>query len=830
MKKNRLAVIIFLIPMAVWSMGGSDSQPADNVGIEPAQDQPKQDDLLTMASQGNAAGVERILKVDVDLNQSDGNGRTALHAVAESGNADIASILISRGISIDPQDNDGKTPLMVAVESSSVEVIERLVDAGADIGISDSSGRTPASAALKKSAEVLAALVNEDNIDSPSVSGQPLLHAAASAGLTDQLSVLLAEGADSTTKDSQGKTALDAALSGSVGIAHARCAARLLQNASPPPKDSAWAYIVEPLRTGNLEIRYDYGSTALHLAAEQGQEGMVRYLLEAGADVDARDEPGDSALHVAVRNGYRTIATLLLDAGSDVNGRDFNGNAPLHESLTAPDGFSIASLLLDRGADPNIKNGAGSTPLHLTVMLGSDVRLPRLLLDRGALVDPRDRSGNTPLLLAVQTENRELAELFLSEGAGMFSRNNKGVTPARGALALGSEAASWFFVGSRLSETDNEGRSALHIAVSMGSGPDVVKMLLETGAMPNLRDFNGESALHYAVEEGRMDTADVLMDYDADPFLENNSGVTPLIKAFELGAAVTIRLLGDQIDIADTWGGTPLFHAVEWKYPAIVAALLDAGADPDHADKQGATALHKAVHTESVRTARLILDAGADPNQGDRMGRTPLHDAVTWGSKDMAVILKDNGANLNAQDLSGQTPLHMAAFSGNDDIVTWLLASGASTEIRNSDGRTPLFLAAEAGRLSTVKLLTARNADLLVRDNNGTTVLHRVIEAGQVDVATYLISHGADIFALDRSGRSAFQFAVEGGPELVDSLVTSGMVNLRDNAGNTLLHLAASYGAGDRIVQILIAKGADVNAVNAMGETPADMSKAALRE
>jgi hypothetical protein len=219
MKNNRLAVLIFLIPMAVWSMGSSDSEQTDNIGIEPAQEQPRQDDLLTLAGSGNAAGVESLLKVDVDLNQTDENGRSALHAVAESGNADIAAILLSRGISIDIQDKNGKTPLLLAVESSSIDVIELLADAGADIGLTDSSGQTPASAAMMKSTEVLAALVNEDNIDSSSVSGKPLLHAAAATGRTAMLTVLLSEGADPMTQDSRGLTALDEALSASVGIA-----------------------------------------------------------------------------------------------------------------------------------------------------------------------------------------------------------------------------------------------------------------------------------------------------------------------------------------------------------------------------------------------------------------------------------------------------------------------------------------------------------------------------------------------------------------------------------------------------------------------------------
>ena len=824
MKIITFLLLITLIPMTLWAGGQKDSEGSGDAGIEQGSTEETEASLLDMVESGDAAGIEKMLKVDINLNETDESGRTALHAAAESGDAEIAAILLIRGAQIDPKDDLGRTPLFLAVDNSHSEVVEVLSDSGADISIVDASGNSPASLGLKKPSGQLNFLLNKENIDSIAVDGVPILHAAASRGLSDHLNVIIEQGANTAQIDAEGLTALDNALKSTVTLNHAICASTLLKSASPPPQDADWKYIVEPLRTGNLEIRFDYGSTALHFAAERGHEGMVRYLIDNEADIEARDQPGNTPLHVAVRKGYRRIATLLLDKGADVNARDYNGNAPIHESLTANDDYAMTSLLIDRGADPNIKNGSGSTPLHLTVLLMSDVSGPRLLIERGALVDPRDRNGNTPLLLAVEATDRELAELFLSEGADIFARNNKGLTPAEGALSYGADVSEWFFTGSLLTATDNEGRSVLHMAVAMAVSTDTLEVLLDAGAIPDIRDSNGETAIHYAVADAFIPLAVTLLDYNADPFIENNDGVTPLILAFDHGGDITVAVLSGRIDIQDRWGNTALFHAVHWEYPAILEALLSAGADPRHKNKQGSTVLHEAVHTDSLEMAAMLIDAGANPNSGDNMGRTPMHDAVTWDTFRILKLLSQRGAQMDARDGTGQTALHLAAFTGNNEIAGWLLGSGASPDVRDNNGQTPLFITAESNRVDTARLLLVNGSNLLLRDKNGRTVLHIAITSGHIEISRFLIQSGSDIFAVDGSGRTPFDLAMEDGPALLSGLMDRSIVNKQDNSGNTPLHLAVIAGADEAVIRILLDEGADRRARNASGKTPGDIA------
>ncbi|QGJ70565.1 Hypothetical protein PBC10988_22620 [Planctomycetales bacterium 10988] len=90
----------------------------------------------------------------------------------------------------------------------------------------------------------------------------------------------------------------------------------------------------------------------LHWAACQGQHEICQVLLDAGADVNAKDEDGLTPLHCAARQGHAVVAGLLIAHGADLEKSDDTGNTPMIWATQArdPDGLEVAHLLQRSGA------------------------------------------------------------------------------------------------------------------------------------------------------------------------------------------------------------------------------------------------------------------------------------------------------------------------------------------------------------------------------------------------------------------------------------------------------------------------------------------------
>lgn len=104
--------------------------------------------------------------------------------------------------------------------------------------------------------------------------------------------------------------------------------------------------------------------TALHTAAGVDEVEAIRLLLDAGADIGARDVTGMTPLHVAAVYSRRRAATLLLERGADLHARDAFGDTPLHTAAIFGR-TKMAIWLIRQGADPCAPNAAGRLPLDL---------------------------------------------------------------------------------------------------------------------------------------------------------------------------------------------------------------------------------------------------------------------------------------------------------------------------------------------------------------------------------------------------------------------------------------------------------------------------------
>jgi len=177
----------------------------------------------------------------------------------------------------------------------------------------------------------------------------------------------------------------------------------------------------------DLECRTERGETPLMLAAWNGHVDLVRFLLEAGADVQATDrEREDALIGASGRPGKAAVLEMLLTGGAHVDRRNASGRTALIEAASVGSEDN-AAVLLRYGADRNVVTDEQETALTFAVV--NEYRnLVGLLLNAGAAVDARDEKGWTPLTYAVYSGKREIVRRLVEAGADPDQVDGEGNT------------------------------------------------------------------------------------------------------------------------------------------------------------------------------------------------------------------------------------------------------------------------------------------------------------------------------------------------------------------------------------------------------------------
>ena len=199
--------------------------------------------------------------------------------------------------------------------------------------------------------------------------------------------------------------------------------------------------------------------------------------------------------------------------------------------------------------------------------------------------------------------------------------------------------------------------------------------------------------------------------------------------------------------------GWPLAVAATRHYAAVVAALLEAGANPDapaaSGPAHGRTPLLLACRTRGgAAVAKLLLGRGASPNAADRVdGMTPLlHACVACDAAAVEALLAHPKplADRDAPNRRGDRPLLRAASAGSVAIVEMLLSAGAASKAYGPRGESALVRACAAGHYAVCRTLIERDEALVGHpDKHGNTPLFHAVTRGHIDVLQLLLARGA---------------------------------------------------------------------------------------
>jgi ankyrin repeat protein len=270
---------------------------------------------------------------------------------------------------------------------------------------------------------------------------------------------------------------------------------------------------LKTLTATSANQRGDRDTTPLMFAGAFGSVDAVQLLLDAGADVNAKNALGYTALMWSVTEPAK--AGLLIAHGADVNAKSRTGRTALIIAAMQNGSDTVVQTLLAKGADPLAADNDQQSFL-LAASKGSNPRQVRLAVQKGADVNAKDRLGMTALMNATQAGDVDSVKFLLSKGADVNAISNSRTFDVKnGPVAFGNTTALMFasfngpvemvrlllLAGAKADATDVRGMTALHMAVATESqGPEIVRLLLKAGADPTKKDNTGATPADWAAK------------------------------------------------------------------------------------------------------------------------------------------------------------------------------------------------------------------------------------------------------------------------------------------------------------------------------------------
>ncbi|MCA9212745.1 MAG: ankyrin repeat domain-containing protein [Planctomycetales bacterium] len=388
------------------------------------------------------------------------------------------------------------------------------------------------------------------------------------------------------------------------------------------------------------------------------------------------------------------------------------------------------------------------------------------------------------------------------------------------------------------SALSNELSSALVTAAEKGETSEVNR-LLANGADANDSHPDGMTALHWSVYHDDLESVRQLISAKVKVDAANRYGVQPLSIACKNGNAEIVELLansGADANATLRGGETALMTAARSGRVQCVKSLIAHGADVNAKDRKGQTAFMWAAADGNIEVVKELLAAGADYKSPLKSGFTPFFFAVRQGHADVVLELLSHGIDVNAGmkassgSLNRMPPLLLAVENGHFELAAKLLDSGA-----DPNGRYRGYTSLHA--ITWVRKPIRGDGDPPPAGSGTLT---------SSDLVRKLIASGADVNSrhgkrpkdqhgrLDKSDATPFLLASETGDiALMNLLIELNADPTLVNSDNCTPLLAAAgvgiLGNGDEsagteedaiaAIEFLLGLGADINAVEANGET-----------
>ncbi|RKF54838.1 Ankyrin repeat-containing protein C6C3.08 [Golovinomyces cichoracearum] len=241
----------------------------------------------------------------------------------------------------------------------------------------------------------------------------------------------------------------------------------------------------------------------------------------------------------------------------------------------------------------------------------------------------------------------------------------------------------------------------MHEAARDGRTQIVESLLKESPELASRIDDDGRLAIHWAVSFGHKDIVRLLAANEKfDPNVQDGSGWTPLM------IAVSLKDGEELVDLLLRKGADVNAKSMSLNLSQFQKSLLST----QKILLVKLTALHFIASKKNIQLARNLMshDIPARTRICDKRRQYPIHRAAAVGSVPLVELLIKHKSPINAADIFGQTPLHHAIAEGHGDTAVSLLKAGVDTKIRDSDDKLAIQLAPN----SQIRNFIIREAEL----------------------------------------------------------------------------------------------------------------------